>query len=487
MARKKKVLLEDGIDKREVGYYSTPSFISEYLTNEMISLNPNGKLVLDPAVGKEELLPYFYNKGKIIHGIDIIRHKNDYEYCDFKQMNFIDHYNSLCTQAIFKSLLETEYDYIIANPPYNCHEISYIRDNKKWLSSLFEVGAHNMYSMFLSAIIDIAKDGCIIGVIIADSFLTASVHGKLRNKILKECSIHQIILCPTDLFKSQNADVRTCILLLQKGKDYQKKVQVCNRPINCEVFRAQLQNKQFAQLNLEQIILPCSKLNEQIVIGAPYSIIDLFKNCKSIGELFKCITCISTGNDSKYLSKERISGFSVPFYKNPASRKFKTHPDAYLIDTYLTESTRIKDFMVRNKAFLREEGIACSSMGLPFSAVYLPSDAVTGVNPSIFPPKKDIYWLISYLNSSLVTYIVRAVLIRSNMVTSGYVNCIPVVEFNDNEKLLLSEIAQDAIKGRIQQNEAINNIDKLIFNKLSFCQEVINEIVRFTSNLQQSV
>ena len=66
MARKVKVLLDDnGVDKRESGYYSTPDFIAKYLTYEMLKINPNGESVLDPAVGKEELLHYFKKEGKV--------------------------------------------------------------------------------------------------------------------------------------------------------------------------------------------------------------------------------------------------------------------------------------------------------------------------------------------------------------------------------------------------------------------------------------
>lgn len=487
MARKSKVIWKDGVDKREAGYYSTPSFISEYLTREMLAVNPAGRLVLDPSVGKEELLSCFHQAGKEILGIDINRYKDNYEYCDFLQKNFIEYYSDLQTQAIFKGMVETDYDYIIANPPYNCHELSYIRENKKWLTSLFDVGTHNMYSMFLSAIIDMAKDGCVIGVIISDSFLTASMHGRLRNKILKECSIHQIILCPADLFRSQSADVRTCILLLQKGKSYQKEVMICNRPANTHMLEDILSNRALEATELESIILPCAKLNNQIIVGVPKDVVDLFNDYPSIGDLYKCITSISTGNDSKYLSRVPLKGFSIPFYKNPASRKFKGYPDAYLIDSYMEESLCVKDFMVRNKSYLDKEGIACSSMGLPFSAVYLPPEGVTGVNPSIFPPKDDIYWLIAYLNSSMVTYIVRAVLIRSNMVTSGYVSCIPVIEFDEDEKRILSSITMDAINGVLEQDDAINLIDNLIFEKKRFGSDIIGEILRYTKHLSQSV
>ena len=91
----------------------------------------------------------------------------------FHQRNFIDIYADYIRNQFF-SAESSKYDYMIANPPYNCHEIDYIRENKKWLNELFPIGAYNMYSMFLSAMISMAKEGCLIGVIISDSFLTST-------------------------------------------------------------------------------------------------------------------------------------------------------------------------------------------------------------------------------------------------------------------------------------------------------------------------
>ena len=206
-----------------------------------------------------------------------------------------------------------------------------------------------------------------------------------------------------------------------------------------------------------------------------------------MGKQYKCVTCISTGNDEKYLSKEIKEGFNVPFYKNPAKRKFKSKPDAYIIDDYMEESLKAKDFMVRNKIFLRDEGIACSSMGLPFSAVYKPKNAVSGVNATIFPGKENIYWLISYLNSSLVTYFVRGVLIRSNMVTSGYVSRIPMIEFSENEKRTLEEVAKNVISGTLLEERAIQIIDIIVFNSSGISEQSKSKVKAFVKNLGKVV
>lgn len=128
MARKIKTLIgEDGIDRREVGYYSTPDFVAQYITEEMLALNPNGNRVLDPATGKEELLPYFYNAGKEIDSFDIIDYGN-HIYSQFQCADFIEFYISRLQCLPMEC---QEYEYMIANPPYNCHEVAYIKDNKK--------------------------------------------------------------------------------------------------------------------------------------------------------------------------------------------------------------------------------------------------------------------------------------------------------------------------------------------------------------------
>lgn len=479
MARKVKKLIDQGVDKREVGYYSTPEFIAKYLTEEMIDISPDGRYVLDPAVGKEELLKFFNERGKEIDSLDIIDY-GCHRYSNFKLQNFMDYYHE------YKSVISepSKYDYIIANPPYNCHEVDYIKKNKTWLKSLFPVGTYNMYSMFLSAMIDIAKDGCIIGVNISDSFLTSTYHAKLREQIFSTCSIHQLILCPPSLYSSQKADVRTCILILQKGRQYQGHVKICNRIGNIEDLRNVLHERKLKKVELKSIVL---KNTNQILIDVDSSVVALFDNYPMLGSMYRCVTCISTGNDARYLSSTRKTGYSVPFYKNPASRKFISREDAYLIDDYLSATKHDKNFMVRNKQLLHHEGIACSSMGLPFSAVYLPANAVSGVNPTIFPPGNDLNWLLAFLNSSLVTYLIRGVLIRTNMVTSGYVSMLPVIKFTDVEKNELSAIALEARQNLLSTKEAISKIDSVIAQKKILPERVIDKISDFCNNLMQCV
>lgn len=485
----KTVLIENGLDRRETGYYSTPKFVADFMFDVSLAVNPNGKYVLDPCVGNEELVRKFSIAGIEADGIDIFQYRQQYDYCNFEQRDFLDLYKEFKQLDLFSKVNFLKYDYIIANPPYNCHEVDFIRKNKKQLQQLFpKIGVYNMYSMFLSSIIDMASEGSVMSIIVSDSFLTSKAHKFLREQIIKTCSIHYLILCPSDLFRDQKADVRTCIIVLQKGASYQSQVKTLNRPKNKKDLESKLQALDFDEVQLEFVINSTDSSNE-IVVGVDEKIHQLFKYPK-LGDTFSCITGISTGNDKLYLSSLKTEGFSIPFYKNPGSNKFFCEPNCFLTDKYLEFDKEFKDFMVRNKRYLLRSGITCSSMGVVFSACYLPEGSTFGVNPNIIVEDVDVWWLLSYLNSSLVSYLVRGILCRSNMITSGYVSRIPIISLSIEAKEKLSVISKKAFTEKTNYRSLtpiLKEIDEIVFGELNLPQHLISEIINFSKNLQLSV
>lgn len=488
MGRQKKIVLtEEGIDRREAGYYSTPDFVAKFIATQMIELKPNGKKVFDPCIGKEELVQEFAHNNKIIDGIDIIDQGN-HQYANFQVMDFLHYYGDLKENNLFNSDTQFDYDYIIANPPYNCHESEYIKDNKSVFKKLFPtIGIGNTYSMFISAIVDIAKEGAIIGLITNDSFLNSKSYDTLRNQIIKQCKIRYLLLCPNDLFADQKADIRTCILILEKSPidklDYV--VFTSDRPLSKQNFKETLEAKTFIRKNIKDLILNHQKDNSEFVIGVSNKILALF-DFPRIGDIYKCITGISTGNDQMYISKVQDENYIYPFYKNPGSKKFFVNPDGYLTKDLFEIAVKIPNFMIRNKNYVFKSGITCSSMGVPFSACILPEGSTFGVNANIFCPDVDRLWVLSYLNSSLVTYLVRGVLLRSNMITSGYVSRIPVINISEESKLILSVIAKKAIDDRKADKDIqgyISEIDDIIFKTLNFEEDDIEKIVSFCANI----
>lgn len=483
----KAVIDASGVDRREVGYYATPSFIARFLTNKMLEINPDGRRVLDPCVGKEEMLADFYAAGTSIDSIDIIDYGGQ-RYSIFRQADFLELYAEAKQRCTPEQAIDLPYDYYIANPPYNCHEVDYITRQKDRLTRLFgEIGVLNMYSMFLAAMIDCAKPGALIGVIISDSFLTARLHEPLRRKMLRECTVHYLILCPTDLFADQQADVRTCLLILEKGRRSGVLAKTHGRPATTGGLEAILSDANFIEVPQGGLSLPSAQDFGEIVVDCPAPILELFLGDR-LGERFPCITGISTGNDKVHLSPTPTEGFTVPFYKNPGRNRFYAPPNAYLRDDFLDVASHQPNFMVRNKHLLFKEGITCSSMGVAFAAAYLPPNATFGVNATIIPPAQDLWWLLAYLNSSLVTFLVRGVLIRSNMVTSGYVRRIPLVKLSGQAKMSLEKIAKEEYRRRAQtmsetSAKTIQQIDDVIYNEIGLEDAVRTHIVAFNGDL----
>lgn len=481
----KKVQTQIGIDRRETGYYSTPAFISEFIANVMVELNPTGSLALDPCVGEGEMAIALLNRGIAVDGMDILSFDLP-EKIFFQKQDFLEYYRQKKNLCILGQSIDLPYDFYIANPPYNCHEVAYIRENKSILTSLFsEIGVHNMYSMFISALIDCAKPGAILGFITLDSFLTAKAHTQLRQKILHQCQVHYLILCSNDLFLEQGADVRTCITILQKGNSDRATVKVANRPFCRQDLQRRLERQNFVKLPLESLTLSERDDNCEFIIDIPDEIRNLF-NFPRLGQLFPCVTGISTGCDRKYLSKQKQPGFTIPFYKNPGSARFFTKPNAYLVDNFLEVDREVRNFMIRNKTLLYQPGITCSSMGVPFTACYLPPNSTYGVNANIITNEFDTWWLLAYLNSHLVTFIVRGILNRSNMITSGYVSRIPIPKLSDSIKNRMSAIAKEAYVKQVSAKDAVQYVDKiniLLQEELNLSEASSDRLRYFCRNL----
>ncbi len=481
-------MTDEGVDRREQGYYSTPSFVTAFLTREMLALCPGGETVLDPCVGKEEMAFAFHEAGKRVTGWDI-EDFGVHEKAAFEKLDFLAFYGGLvdgCTPGVRPQL---DFDYYIANPPYNCHESAYIRANKKRLQSVFrDTGVANMYSMFLSALITLARPGAVLGFITLDSFLTSRLHEGLRRQILSTCRMTHLLLCPADLFRDQGADVRTCILILVKGSvDAAQPVRVLDRTGDSVQFSRALEEGAFGTRPLADLVLRSDRDRHELVVGVPKEVQALF-TAPRLGERFRCATGISTGNDAKYLRRTPDATHTVPFYKNPGSRRFFMEPDAYLPHDFLEIEPRVPNFMVRNRDLLFQRGIACSSMGIPFGACLLPEGATFGVNANVFCGEDDRMWLLAYLNSSLVTYFVRGVLLRTNMITSGYVSRIPIVEMSAQGRQRLGEIAAAAVRektGREAYQAAIGEIDGIVFAEAGISEEAAQGIRHFAANIRK--
>lgn len=484
MGRQTKLVRDkEGVDRREAGYYSTPNFVAEFLARKLLSYKPEAKSVLDPCVGKGELTTPFAREGLNVVGIDIID-RNPEQCSEFIVADFLQLAMSVKTEGLFAVPRIPRTDLIVANPPYNCHETDYIRLNRPQLIESFgKSSALNMYSLFIRAIVENADAGCLIGLVVHDSFLTAIGHRELRNYLFAECVVKNLHLCPTSLFLDQNADVRTCLLILEKRhRQTDPIVHVSNRVRTVAEFRDILEQENFDSAKLSEITLSHELDNREIVVGLSPALSSLFSG-QRLGQIAPCVTGVSTGNDAVYISPVKRHGFSIPFYKNPASRRFYAPPDGFIIDDFDGEAKLVSNFMVRNRDLLMQGGLSCSSMGVAFGATVRPPDTLCGVNPNVVVTEAEKWWLLAYLNSRLCLYLLRGVLNRSNMVTAGYASRIPVPNFDEQTKAILAELALKAYEKVLSGDKADPEkaiIDNTIESYLAFDDATVNSLQAFS-------
>ena len=402
--------------QRERGDYATPDPTVRYMVQQLVAqLHRKPGIVIDPAAGD----------GVFLRALKRVRPKR-------RSIGFDLHAapdaSNVRSQDFFEYFAEARGRErvvgVIGNPPYNCHESAYIRSHKRALKGMFrEIGVLNTYAMFLYAGLDLLADGGVLCMITMDSFLTARFHRPLREFILRHAEIVEILLAPRRLFHTQRADVRTAIITLRKTASPRPEhtMRLVDRVRDETEYASPRRVQELPQAAFAA--LPASRF----IIGVPASVRRLFTRAeRTVGDAMPGGAGISTGADAEFLRTGQQPAGWVPFFKNPGRERFFREPDTFITPEWETLSQQRKTFMVRNRALLLREGVCCSSMGIAFSAVLLPKGSLFGVNACLFPTTAgERFFLLGLLNSALATYLVRAVLIRTNMVTPGYVKQIP--------------------------------------------------------------
>ncbi len=104
---------------------------------------------------------------------------------------------------------------IMANPPFGGQERKEVQQN-------FPIRTGETAFLFLQHFIRMLKAGGRAGVVIKNTFLsnTDNASVKLREMLLRDCSLHTVLDCPGGTF--QGAGVKTVVLFFEKGKATRK-------------------------------------------------------------------------------------------------------------------------------------------------------------------------------------------------------------------------------------------------------------------------
>jgi len=478
---------------RENGIYRTPPKTVAYMVGKILTGLPGGS-VLDPAGGDGVFVQEL-----IRQGIDA-RRVTAYDIDPEAVANLAQLTPNACELDFLESAGDErcpKFHAIIGNPPYNCHESPYVRANKNALAAKFSrIGVLNTYSMFLYAAINSLEEGGRLCFIVMDSLLTNTYHRNLRRFILDNCIIEELLLAPRKLFHRAKADVRTVIITLTR----------CSGPENADrrglavmglIDRLPDESGYADPARVQTVRQALFERTEQntFTIGVPEEVIDLFTCVPNrLCDFVRGGAGISTGNDSRFLHRRSEVGENseyVPFYKNCAGRAYFCETDLMIERGYEKYLTSVPNFLCRNRSLYFREGVTCSSMGIRFSACYLPPGSLFGVNACFFPETRlELFYLLGFLNSKLASYLLRAVLNRSNMITPGYVKRLPYLPPITDGQTCVSQLAESITEKlraipQADYSQEQAEIDRLIFDAYGISEASRIEITDFCTNIME--
>jgi len=488
--------------KRALGQYSTPSETVDYMISLVWShiQSADNPTVLDPAVGDGVFVDRLTQHGvppSQIFAYDI----------DERAVTSLATRHRQVLHQDFLQVDDGNYDLIIGNPPYKSkRESTYIQTNRTCLEQQFSgIGLHNLYSMFTVHAIRNLKEGGFVCFIVQDSFLTNVYYSHFRRYILNHCKIHKITLAPRRLFHHTDADVRTAILLLEKytqtGPAADEERANHNMALTDRLAdESELWSTPMHKLQYIPQRLYTHMDQSNFFVNVPLQIIDLIEHCKlRLADVVRGGTGISTGDDAQFLRKVNDIPAAeadewIPFYKNGGVKDAWSYQTSYRIHRdWQTNGAQSKDFLIRNADCYLQEGITCSSMGVAFSAAYLPVGCLFGVNANFFTnSREDLFYILAFLNSKLARYMVRAVFNRTNMVTAGYLKRLPYIEPTSVLKRQVVDLAASIVRS-IQENPEFEyihlhaTVDSLIYQIYGISPEDTQHIERFCANLNESI
>ena len=480
---------------KELGVVLTPPKTAEYIVSKLGTIK-KGHKILDPCVGPgifvETLIKAGVNRDQI-HAYDI-----DPTYATRIEKFGVRFKNSDNLLSINPECYG-EFDFVVGNPPYLNKASSYVKKNRAELKKIYgKINAHETYSMFIVNSIWRLKEGGKLGFITSDSFLTLSTHSKLRNYILNNCVINEILLAPINLFDKQNVSTFPVILILTKcSKDENEHIRDNN--IIKIIPRIKSEDEYWKPPIITEIRQKRYKsLPFNIFfVDAEDQILDLFENAPTLEFFIKGYIGMHTHNNKKFIAAIEDTELANIFRKN--NRNKNKNDKLKVISRIDLESGRWKPYLKRGggdqyyrpvmealdwdrEAILiydipksvpfGEEGIVISGISSRLAARYMPRGCFWDSNKAMGFIVKDnsisIEYFLGLLNSSLYNYLSKGILNNTNSIQLTGIHSLPFVKpdngTHEDVSLLVKKIIENKKKLlSYDYTEEQKLIDNIIF------------------------
>jgi hypothetical protein len=498
-----------------LGVVITPPQTVEYIISRLGEIKGDQK-ILDPCVGPgifvKKLLESGISKNQIV-AYDI---SSNFE-MEIRQLG-ITFKEQDTLLALFPDSYN-EFDFIVGNPPYLNKASTYVRINREKLKKIYgRINAHETYAMFIVNSIWRLKDGGKLGFITSDSFLTLSTHKKLRNFILNNCKINEILLAPQNLFSSQEVSTSPVIIVLTKCSGRKNK-KIRENNIMRIIPRVKTETEYRSPSHVDELKqIKYNSLPFNIFYtDVDEKIIDLFEKAPKLEEYLRGYIGMHTHNNRKYIAaiegtelaevfnnrnlKSSDSGnkFKIiervvfktnewkPYLKRGGAEQYY-RPIMEALD-WSEESKKIYD-IPKNVPF-EQEGIVISGVSSRLAARYMPKgcywDSNKGIGFIIKNKLISIGYMLGLLNSSLYNYLAKGIINNTNSIQITGIHAIPFIEPGNEIKEKIEKIVNLIIKNKEKNftydyTEEQIAIDNIIFDFYASKFNLPNELKKKLDN-----
>src|SRR3989344_2440353 len=181
-------------EKKRLGAFYTPSKTVEYMVKKLGKISSEAK-ILEPCGGDGIFIKELIRQGVKSSQITVWDiNSNVKESIESLGVHF-ESCDTLLTKKVNPFSNDNKFDFVITNPPYLNKQSEYIKENKLNLRKRFrEIGCNDTYSMFMYLGINFLKENGKLCFITSDTFLTLGTHKRLREFILRNTKIKEVLL-----------------------------------------------------------------------------------------------------------------------------------------------------------------------------------------------------------------------------------------------------------------------------------------------------
>lgn len=484
--------------KKGLGKIFTPQETVSFMVSRLEPIK--GKIVLEPCAGNGMFIKELIKRG--ISPEKIVAFDLDLEFAEvYRKLGVNFSINDFLLSDVKQQFFVSEFDCVVANPPYLSRHSAYIQENKERLREAFkEVGILDTYTLFLYKSLLVLKEGGLLCFITSDTFLSVESHKKIREFILKNTKVKQIILAPKNLFSRQGVSVAPCIIVLEKSSDKDGNITNIVNYVDRlnseeEYFNPKHTVKIPQKLFLEVESYPISiNINDYTVklLNYPTKITEVLQghiglhthDNKHYLAAIEGSTLASRlgGKGRKVIPRNLANSGEWKFYLRYGGDQRYWRDIEEAIDW---REEAVRNYDIPKEHLFGKEGIVISGVSRRLTARYMPAGCLWDTNKAmgfvIRGKDVSIYYMLGVLNSKLYTYLIKGILNMTNCVQIDDIRRLPFIyptsQIKAEVEMLVFNIIENLKKHpNYDYSTEQNRIDELIFSLYETPQSLVERM-----------